>query len=355
MAWRWLQSHMGQVRRKGQLPVGYHSDLANPGNRAWLARRPLLRAAVFGTRDQEFWAYRPAVPRHVVTGVIADVRPGGIVLYSRSGLQTLDLAPTTVTWLGAEAAPSALRAGDPVIVRRANRHDAASPLVAERIWARIGRVTGTIVAADGREFLVDVGRHDRPPRRVVIAKAALRQIQVRYPRLEPGYLLDVIGTRRSDYLLAVTWATAQPPYRAGHPPRPPRVGGHIPVPISGTAVWHEPDGESPDLLGLAYPAVAPESIGPWMACPGDASGTGCVRLPYLSLGSAVRIHNECTERAAVLPVTSDGAAARQFCDRCLTCGTSQKGRIADLTMAAFAELGGNLEDGCFNATLTLAV
>jgi hypothetical protein len=28
--------------------------------------------------------------------------------------------------------------------------------------------------------------------------------------------------------------------------------------------------------------------------------------------------------------------------------------VADLTMAAFVELGGNLEDGCFNATLTLA-
>jgi hypothetical protein len=51
-------------------------------------------------------------------------------------------------------------------------------------------------------------------------------------------------------------------------------------------------------------------------------------------------------------VTSDGAMAREFCDRCVTCGTSPKGRIADLTMAAFVELGGNLEDGCFNATLT---
>ena len=79
---------------------------------------------------------------------------------------------------------------------------------------------------------------------------------------------------------------------------------------------------------------------------------GCVRLPYLSLGATVRIRNECADRAAVLPVTSDGAMARQFCDRCVKCGTSPKGRVADLTMAAFVELGGNLEDGCFNATLT---
>ena len=79
-----------------------------------------------------------------------------------------------------------------------------------------------------------------------------------------------------------------------------------------------------------------------------------MRLPYLSLGSAVRIRNECADRAAVLPVTSGSASARQFCDRCVTCGTSPRGRVADLTMAAFVELGGNLEDGCFNATLTLA-
>jgi len=72
----------------------------------------------------------------------------------------------------------------------------------------------------------------------------------------------------------------------------------------------------------------------------------------LSLGSTVRIRNECANRAAVLPVTSDGAMAREFCDRCVQCGTPPKGRVADLTMAAFVELGGNLEDGCFNATLT---
>ena len=54
----------------------------------------------------------------------------------------------------------------------------------------------------------------------------------------------------------------------------------------------------------------------------------------------------------MLPVTSDGAMAREFCDRCVECGTSPKGRVADLTMTAFVGLGGNLEDGCFNATLT---
>jgi len=317
------------------------------GTSARFARRALLRAAVFETQDQELWADRPATAATVATGVLAEVRGDEIAVYSERGTEFFGVSPATVTWLGARASPSALRPGDPVIVRHL-KVGAAAPARkhAERIWARAGRVTGTIVAADGLEFLVDTGRDDRSPQRVVIPSASSRQIQVRFPRLAPGYLLDVIGTRHGDHLLAVAPATAQPPYHAGHSPGPPLVGGPVPMPISGSAVWHEPDDEPPGLLGLAYPAIDPEGG----AQPADG-GTGCVRLPYLSLGATVRIRNECTERAAVLPVTGDGTMAREFCDRCVECGTSPKGRVADLTMAAFVELGGNLEDGCFNATL----
>jgi hypothetical protein len=311
------------------------------------ARRALLRAAVFETQDQELWAEQPEIAASVATGVLAEVRADEIAVYSERGTEFFGVSPATVTWLGARASPSALRPGDPVIVRHLTVGGAAAARKhAERIWARAGRVTGTIVAADGLEFLVDTHRNDRSPQRVVIPPASARQIQVRFPRLAPGYLLDVIGTRHGDHLLAVAPATAQPPYHAGHSPRPPLVGGPVPMPISGAAVWHEPDDEPPGLLGLAYPAIDPE--GGAQAADG---GTGCVRLPYLSLGATVRIRNECTERAAVLPVTSDGTMAREFCDRCVECGTSPKGRVADLTMAAFVGLGGNLEDGCFNATL----
>ncbi len=62
----------------------------------------------------------------------------------------------------------------------------------------------------------------------MIAPASSRQIQVRFPRLAPGYLLDVIGTRHGDHLLAVAPATAQPPYHAGHSPGPPLVSGPVP-------------------------------------------------------------------------------------------------------------------------------
>jgi hypothetical protein len=166
----------------------------------------------------------------------------------------------------------------------------------------------------------------------------------------------VIGTRRGDgHLVAVTPATAQPPYLAAHPPAPPPTGAYSGGPISGAAVWHEPGDGRADLLGVGYAALDPETDGRT----GDAGaaadhGEPCARLPYLSLGSAVRVRNECADRAAVLPITSCSASARQFCDRCVKCGTSPRARVADLTMAAFVELGGNLEDGCFNATLTLA-
>lgn len=336
MASRWLQSHFRQVRQRGE-----------SGTPARYARRALLRAAVFGPLDHELRAHRPGTATSVATGVISEVREDAIAVDNGRDTELFSVSPATVTWLGAQASLSTLRSGDPVIIRHRTPDAESAGRHAERIWARVGRVTGTIVAACGGEFLVDPGHDDGSPQRVVIAPASSRQIQVRFPRLAPGYLLDVIGTRRGDHLLAVVPATAQPPYRAGHSPRPPLVGGPLPVPISGSAVWHEPGDEPPGLLGLGYPAIDPEAG----SKPAD-DGTGCVRLPYLSLGSEVRIRNECANRTALLPVTSDGAMARQFCDRCVECGTSPKRRVADLTMAAFVELGGNLEDGCFNATLT---
>lgn len=345
MAWWRLQSHYGQVRRKSGIRAVRH-DSPESGTQARFARRALLRAAVFGLRDHESGGRWLAAATSVATGVIQEIREDAIAVDSESGLECFGVSPATVTWLGARTSPSLLRRGDPVVIRyRAQDTDAHARKHAERIWARTGRVTGTIVAADGCEFLVDARRRNRSPQRVVLAPASARQIQVRFPRLAPGYLLDVIGTRNDDYLLAVTPATAQPPYYTGHAPRPPLAGGPVSVPISGSAVWHEPDDEPPGLLGLAYPAIDPE------AGTQPAGGPGCVRLPYLSLGSTVRVRNECADRAVVLPVTSNGAMAREFCDRCVQCGTSPKGRVADLTMAAFVELGGNLEDGCFNATL----
>jgi hypothetical protein len=103
------------------------------------------------------------------------------------------------------------------------------------------------------------------------------------------------------------------------------VSGHVPDPVSGTAVWHEPGEEPENLLGLAYPALDPETscehAAAVPACSGDldpveeyavdphATGSGCVRLPYLSVGSLIRLRNDCAERTRTVPVTSCGATA----------------------------------------------
>jgi hypothetical protein len=356
---------------------------------------------------------------HAVIGSVLDVSPHVLVLETETGEERLTLSASTVAWRGSAVAPAALRQGDRAIVKR----NYVRGTVADRIWAEIGRVTGTIVERDGGALLVDEGM-DKGRKILVIPPHAHGRIQVRFPRLQPGYLIDVIGLRRPGFLEGLVPATSQPPYRADQPPRPPMVSGHIPDSISGTVTWHEP-GEEPDsLLGLAYPALDPETgcevhdhgfpeplyelddeaaaphggrhsrgsggsaahgpgspgtrppgTGPEGAgtaaartaerCHSDLRhadqyavdphrvGPGCVRLPYLSAGSLLRVRNDCAQRDRVLPVTSCGAAARLFCDRCVTCGTSPRGRIADLTMTAFVDLGGDLERGCFNATITI--
>jgi hypothetical protein len=76
-------------------------------------------------------------------------------------------------------------------------------------------------------------------------------------------------------------------------------------------------------------------------------------MPYLAIGSVLRVRNDCTDKACLVPVTGCASVARLFNDRCVTCGTSPRGRIADLTMASFVALGGELDRSCFNATITI--
>ena len=351
-------------------------DVTDSASPARFARRSLLRAAVLGRRDESDLLLAAAGNgdagaaasslMYTVTGRILDVSPHVLVLLTERGEQRFPLTASAEAWRGGLVSPAALRQGDHAIVRR---RVPGGPVV-ERIWAEIGRVTGTVIERDGRSsLLVDEGPA-KGRRIVLIGPEAAGRIQVRFPRLEPGYLIDVIGLKHDGYLQALIPATSQPPYRAGHPPAAPLVSGHVPDPVSGTASWHEPGEEPENLLGLAYPALDPETscerdAAATRACSGElhafeehavdphTTGSGCVRLPYLSVGSLVGLRNDCTERTRVVPVTGCGATARLFCDRCVTCGTSRKGRIADLTMAAFVELGGALEVGCFNATMMI--
>ncbi|HEY2286606.1 MAG TPA: hypothetical protein VGH88_12770 [Streptosporangiaceae bacterium] len=343
---------------------------------ARIARRRLLKDAVFrpqaahGIDHVPGWLARPepagpADPAHrlppgdfpdlarlprAVTGTVLDVSPHVLVLGEPGGRagteQRYTLSSETTTWRGAQLEPTALRQGDRAVVRLRPERRA----VADRIWANIGRVTGTIIEHSSDFMVVDEGV-TRPRQIVVIPPRAAGRIQVRFPTLQPGYLIDIIGLRGPQALEGVIPATSQPAYPADRVPVAPLVSGHVPDAISGSATWHEPSGEPPGVLGVAYPALDPET-----GCveeAGSGHSRGYARMPYLAVGSALLVRNDCTGAACVLPVTGCAAVARLFNDRCVTCGTSPRGRVADLTEASFVALGGELDQGCFNATITI--
>ncbi|WP_328594260.1 hypothetical protein [Actinomadura macrotermitis] len=278
-------------------------------------------------------------PRRVLTGTVLDASPHLLVLRTPAGERRVAMSGTTSVWHGGRADLAALRPGRSAIARLA-----ADGLAADRVWVEAARVTGTILAR-GRDALeIDMGPH-RGRAHVDLPPAALGQVLVRHPKLEPGYLADVICVRTPDGPRAVRPGTSQPGHRAAHPPGPAR-GAAIADPVHGTATWFG-DAVATPGLGAAYPAVDAE---------GDAGGCadapdGCAALPLLSLGSEIRVLNQCTGHLGAVPVTECGCVAARYCDRCVECGTSPRGRVAELTPAAFVGLGGELETGCFNAFL----
>jgi hypothetical protein len=280
----------------------------------------------------------------VAVGTVLDVSPHVLVVAGAEGDRRFTLPTDAVAWRGGLVRPTAVRAGDQVVVRTLPGHRD----VATKMWAAIGRVTGTIVERNDDTLVVSEGVTKRAEI-MVIPAGVLPRILVRFPRLEPGHLVDVIGLRRGAVLDAVLPATSQPTYRADRITRLPPLTGLTEGTISGSATWHEPQGPAA-AEGVAYPAIDPAA---GCAEAAAAAGPACISMPYLAVGSMLTVLNECTGCSRVLPVTGCGATARLFGDRCLTCGTSPRGRIADLTMASFVGLGGELEQGCFNAAIAV--
>jgi hypothetical protein len=332
---------------------------------ARVARRSLLKAAVFrpqavsGERQADGDDVAPGdagspsagfvdvlqLPR-TVWGTIQDVSPHVLVLWEGDRVQRFALTPDAVAWCGTQLEPASLLQGDQAIVRLSP----SGRNVADRIWANIGRVTGIISERSGNQLLVSEGA-TRKSQVIALLPRSLGRIQVRFPTLEPGYLVDIIGIRKRDELIGMIPATSQPAYPAQRLPAPPLISGHVPDSITGSATWHEPRDEPPGTLGVFYPALDPET-----ACAEDRAGgvrQGYSRMPYLAIGSMLRIRNDCTGNSCLMPVTGCAPIGRLFNDRCVTCGTSPRGRVADLTPAGFIALGGELERGCFNATITI--
>jgi hypothetical protein len=332
-----------------------------------IARRRLLKAAIFRPLEAEASSEPPPddfaedqmpdlaattgfadvaeLPR-AVYGTVLDVSPHVLIIGQIGTEQRYTFTPDAIAWRGAPCEPAALHQGDHVVFRL---HPSRRNVV-DRIWANIGRVTGVIIDRSGDTLLIDEGA-TRKPQVISIQPRHMGRIQVRFPTLEPGFLVDIIGVRRGDNLDGVIPATSQPGYPAHALPPPAMVTGQIRNSIAGSATWHEPRDEPPGVLGVAYPALDPEA-----GCAEDAAsrrGHGYARMPYLAVGSVLRIKNDCSGKDCLVPVTGCAAIARLFNDRCVTCGTSPRGRIADLTMASFIALGGELERGCFNATITI--
>ncbi len=277
-----------------------------------------------------------------VTGTLLDVSPHVLVVALADGERRLTLTAGATVWWGGPAEATRLRPGEHVVARLVpGRRD-----VADKVWAGIGRVAGTIIAWDSGRLLVNEGATKRR-RAVIISPGAANRIRVRLPQLEPGSLIDVIGLRRGAVLEALLPATSQPAYLASRVVSRPAAAKTSAGTISGSATWHEQAEPDEEPRGIAYPAIDP-AAGCAEAPRAAPAGTD---LPYLAVGSTLLVRNECSGTAAVLPVTGCGAVARLFQDRCLTCGTSPRGRIADLTLASFVELGGEPERGCFNATI----
>ncbi len=284
--------------------------------------------------DQGTTATGSQGPLAAAGGLILDASPHMLVIATTSGDESrLPMTGDTSVWYAGKAGPSALRPGRRVVVR-----PTGDGLAAERIWVDIVRATGTIVALDRTELDVDEGPH-RGRTHVAIPSHTLSHVMVRHPHFEPGYLIDVIGVRSTDGVIAVRPATPQPDYPADNVPRQ-RPAGPVPSVLEGTATWFAGTDRQ-----AAYPALDPSGGG----CPDAAPG--CAGLPYLSIGSELHVRNECTGRAKNLPVTQCGCTAARFCDRCVACDTSPRGRIVELSPLSFVDLGGDLDAGCFNVTV----
>jgi hypothetical protein len=308
-----VPSHIGELRRRRRTAVLGGAYPANPTN------RPALRS---------------------VAGTVVEAGSELLVLRTNDDQgreQRLWMSNATTVWYGGRAGIDAVRPGREVIVRTT-----ADGVGADRIWVDIIRVTGTITAT-GKGFAeVDAGRH-RGRQRVAIPPQALSRVLVRHPRFEPGYLLDVIGIRSKGVPLALQPGTSQPGYRANEVTSP-KAGGTVSRELRGTATWYSAEGS-----GAAYPALDPE--GQAGGCPGTP--VSCAGLPLLSHGSDLLVGNECAKRSATVTVIECGCTAALYCDRCVECGTSRRGRIVELTATSFVDLGGELESGCFNATVTV--
>ncbi len=296
-----------RLARRQLLKAAVHPPAPGPLGQvrtAWTAAAGAVQTAVARTgagpsgtvdpeRDDGEPARTPAAFPGVLTGTVLDTSPQVITICGPDGERRIALPPGAVVWKGRTTDPTALESGDSVVVRT----HPGQRSVAGRIWANVGRVTGLIVERDRESMLVDVGR-TTGRQAVLIPPHAMGRLQVRFPRLEPGYLVDFIGLRGRGFLEALVPATSQPAYRASEAPGP----GHGARPRRGprrgvgrVARDHRPRGRG------RRPVSGPR--------PGD-------RLPRAATGRELGARGCPTCRWAACWRSATSARAGPGCSRC---------------------------------------
>jgi hypothetical protein len=263
-----------------------------PAAAARVGRRRRFRAAVFA-RPGGGLSVAGAVPGaagaggtgdaghfRTMTGILLDISPHILVAATDAGERRLVLPADLPVWHGGTVQPTELRPGQRVVVRLApGRRD-----VADKVWAGIGRVAGRVSESGTTQLTVDEGT-TRPRQAVAIAPAAANRIRVRFPQLEPGNLIDVIGLRRGAVLEAFIPATSQPAYLASRVTRGSEMVKKAAGTFSGSATWHEPAEPGEDPRGVAYPAIDPAA-----GCAEAALTAPCrAELPYLAVGNMLSV------------------------------------------------------------------
>jgi hypothetical protein len=334
----------GAVRRTGGIALGSRADGGSPHGNDTDSHRSAPAEPGTGTPPAPANLYR------AVTGQIIDVSPQVIAIGDEGGERRFALTASATAWRGSSLDPASLSRGDEAVIRLLP----SRPGVADRIWANIGRVTGIIVDCDSASILVNEGA-TKSVQKVVIPRNASGRVQVKLPNMRPGYLIDIIGIRHPDYLEGMIPVNPQPPYHSDRVVPDRTASGRLSESIAGSAIWHDSAEEPYGVLGVSYPAIDPAA-----ACAEDTAsrfppgrGPAFRQLPYLAVGTALNVRNECADIAWTLPVTGCAPMARLFNDRCVACAASPRGRVADLTLASFVALGGDLEAGCFSTTLTI--
>ncbi len=298
------------MRRKARICAGCVRPCTDSGPPTRYARRALLRAAVFdnpvSTAASTNSGQRPP-GRHGRTGVRPRAAPAravmtGTVLTAarvpRSSRADGDTGwccrPPTASAGPARPSPPPWQ---PAATACWSGCCPASRHAAERIWARLGRVTGRDRAGRGRELLVDTraarprARAGRDPRR-----RRAGHVQVRFPRLDarlpdrrhrhpPRRRLPAGGHARHR-------AAALP--RRPPAPAPPPAGAYHGGPISGVGGLARARRRAGRPARARLPRPRPGDRGPGRRA-AHQHGPSCPRCRTCRSAACCGISNECAE------------------------------------------------------------